>query len=125
MGSFSVCAPPPPRLVGAYYLHSPDARAIFLRSDLSCNGACSVTVRSITYWGGGGGRGGHKRKSFRFKVAAEIFDKFDKFDTTNLEKTALKCMIYQYTAIRTLRRFLWRRKTTPSINLLLISGFCN
>ena len=41
---FAVCAPPPPpSLVGAYYLHPPDARAIFLHSDLLCNGTCSVT----------------------------------------------------------------------------------
>ena len=49
---FRLC--PPPSLVGAYYLHPPDARAIFLHSDLLCNGACSVTGGRITYWGGGG-----------------------------------------------------------------------
>ena len=32
---FSVCAPP--RLVGTYYLHPPDARAICLHNDLPCN----------------------------------------------------------------------------------------
>ena len=58
---FRLC--PPPSLVGAYYLHPPDARAIFLHSNLLCNGTCSVTGGRITYWGGGGGGGGgHKRK---------------------------------------------------------------
>ena len=43
-----LCPPPPsPSLVGAYYLHPPDARAIFLQSDLLCNGTCAAT-------GGGG-----------------------------------------------------------------------
>ena len=32
---FSVCAPSP-SLVGVYYLHPPDARAIFLHDDLLC-----------------------------------------------------------------------------------------
>ena len=41
LGSFPLC--PPPRLVGAYYLHPPDARAIFLHNDLLCNDMCSVT----------------------------------------------------------------------------------
>ena len=41
----------PPSLVGAYYLHPPDARAITLHNDLLCNDTCSVT-----------GGGGHKRK---------------------------------------------------------------
>ena len=35
--------PPPPSLVNAYYLHPPEARAIFLHNDLLCNDACSVT----------------------------------------------------------------------------------
>ena len=48
--------PPPPSLVGAYYLHLPDARAIFLHIDLPCNDTCSVTGGSITHWGGGGGQ---------------------------------------------------------------------
>ena len=30
----------PPSLVGAYYLQPPDARAIFLHSDLLCNCCC-------------------------------------------------------------------------------------
>ena len=38
-------APPPP----------PDVRAVFLHSDLLCNGRCSVVGGSITYWG-------HKQK---------------------------------------------------------------
>ena len=50
-GIFFVCSPPPPSLVGAYYLHPPDARAIFLHSNLLCNGTCSVTGGRITYWG--------------------------------------------------------------------------
>ena len=50
--------PPPPSLVGAYYLQPPDARAIFLHNDLLCNDTCSVTGGSITYWGGGGGTNG-------------------------------------------------------------------
>ena len=41
----------PPSLVGAYYLYPPDARAIFLHSNLLCNGTCSVTAGRITYWG--------------------------------------------------------------------------
>ena len=53
---FSVCAPPPPSLVGAYYLQPPDARAIFLHNDLLCNDTCSVTGGSITYWGGTNGK---------------------------------------------------------------------
>ena len=39
----SACAPPPSSLVGAFYLHPPDARARFLYSDLTCNNTCSVT----------------------------------------------------------------------------------
>ena len=50
---FRLC---PPSLVGAYYLHPPDARAIFLHDDLLCNGTCSVTGGSITYWGGTNGK---------------------------------------------------------------------
>ena len=50
-GTFSVCAST--SLVGAYYLHPPDAGAIFLLDDLLCNGTCSVTGGHITYWGGG------------------------------------------------------------------------
>ena len=52
---FSVCAPPPPSLVGAYYWHSPDARAMFLRCHLLCNDTRSVAGGCITYWGRGGG----------------------------------------------------------------------
>ena len=33
---FRLC-PPPPRLVGTYYLHPPDGRAICLHNDLPCN----------------------------------------------------------------------------------------
>ena len=36
-GSFPFVPPPPPSLVGAYYLQPPDARAIFLHNDLLCN----------------------------------------------------------------------------------------
>ena len=57
---FRLCPPPPPSLVGAYYLHPPDARAIFLHNGLLCNGTCSVTGGRITYWGG------HKRKRSLF-----------------------------------------------------------
>ena len=46
--------------MAAYYLHPPDARAIFLYNDLLCKGTCSVTGVHITYWGGGGGV--YKRK---------------------------------------------------------------
>ena len=52
---FRLC-PPPPSLVGAYYLQPPDARAIFLHNDLLCNGTCSVTGGSLTYWGGTNGK---------------------------------------------------------------------
>ena len=45
---FRLC---PPSLVGAYYLQPPDTRAIFLHSNLLCNGTCSVTGGRITYWG--------------------------------------------------------------------------
>ena len=45
----SVCAPPPP-LSGCLLYAAPDARAIFLHSDLLCNGTCSLTGE------------GHKRK---------------------------------------------------------------
>ena len=47
---FCVCAPPP-ILVGAYYLHPSDARAISLHNEFPCKYTCSVT-------GGGGGGGG-------------------------------------------------------------------
>ena len=67
-GSFPF-VPPPPSLVGAYYLHPPDARAIFLHNDLLCNGACSVTGGCITYWGGGGG---HKRKRSNFRYTKSL-----------------------------------------------------
>ena len=40
----------PPRLLGTYYLHPLDTRAISLHNDLLCNGTWSVT-------GGGGGGG--------------------------------------------------------------------
>ena len=39
--------------MGAYYLHPPDARAIYLHNDLLCNGTCFATGGRITYWGGG------------------------------------------------------------------------
>ena len=35
--------PPPPSLVGAYYLQLPDARAKFSHNNLLCNSTCSVT----------------------------------------------------------------------------------
>ena len=50
---FRLCPPPAPSLVGAYYLQTPDTRAIILHNDLLCNDTCSVTGGSITYWGGG------------------------------------------------------------------------
>ena len=53
IGSFPF-VPPPPSLLGAYYLQPPGAGAIFLHNDLICNDTCSVTGGSITYWGGGG-----------------------------------------------------------------------
>ena len=43
----------PPSLVGSYYLHPPNARAIFLHNDLSCNDT-NCNWGSTTYWGGGG-----------------------------------------------------------------------
>ena len=43
---------PPPSLVGAYYLHPPDARAICLHNDLLCNGTCFATGGRITCRGG-------------------------------------------------------------------------
>ena len=49
MGSFPFV---PPSLVGTYYLHPQDARAIFLHQDLLCNGTCSATGGRRTYWGG-------------------------------------------------------------------------
>ena len=54
-GSFPF-VPPPPSLVGAYYLQPPDARAIILHNDLLSNDACSVTGGSKTYWGGTNGK---------------------------------------------------------------------
>ena len=38
---FRLC--PAPILVGAYYLHPPEARVVFLHNELRCNGMCSVT----------------------------------------------------------------------------------
>ena len=43
---------PPPQLSGRILFALPDARAIFLHSNLLCNGTCSVTGGCITYWGG-------------------------------------------------------------------------
>ena len=60
---FSISAPPPPLLVGAYYLQPLDARVKILLDDLLCNDTFSVTGGGgggITYWGGG-----HKRKDPR------------------------------------------------------------
>ena len=56
---FSVCAPPQLSVLGAYYLHPPDARVIFLHIELLCNDMCSVTGCCITYWG-------HKQKECQF-----------------------------------------------------------
>ena len=42
-------------LVVAYYLHPTDARAIFLQTDLLCNGTCSIT---------GGGTSGKNPRFF-------------------------------------------------------------
>ena len=47
---FSVCAP---QLSGRILFALRDARAIFLHTDLLCNGTYSVTGGRITYWGGG------------------------------------------------------------------------
>ena len=42
-------------LVGAYYLHPPEARAILLYNDLLCNDTCPFSGEGrITFWGGGG-----------------------------------------------------------------------
>ena len=68
--------------MGAYYLHSPDARDIVLHNDLLCNGTCSVKGGCANVMGGGHnvrgggghnvlgghnilGGGGHKRKRSR------------------------------------------------------------
>ena len=50
---FSVCAP---SLVGAYYLHPPDARAIFLHNDFTMKWhvLCNLGEHNVL--------GGHKRK---------------------------------------------------------------
>ena len=48
-GIFSVCAPP--QLSGRILFVPPHARAIFLHSNLLCNGTCFVTGGRITYWG--------------------------------------------------------------------------
>ena len=48
--------PPPPRLVAAYYLHLPDARAIFLNKDLLCNRTCFVTKGAKHTVGGTNGK---------------------------------------------------------------------
>ena len=54
---FRLC-PPPPRLVGAYYLHPhPRSTCQNLHVDLPCNDTCSVTGWSIMHWGGGGKNG--------------------------------------------------------------------
>ena len=71
---FRLCTP---SLVGAYYLHPPDARAIFLHSDLLCNGTCSVTGGCITYWGGTNGKDPKNDRKIcfcgNFKYAAVMF----------------------------------------------------
>ena len=55
MGSSRFVPPPPPplpSLVGAYYLHHSELRAIFLHNDLLCNDPSFVTGGGrITYWG--------------------------------------------------------------------------
>ena len=65
MGSFPFV---PPSLVGAYYLHPPDARAIFLHDDLLCKGTCYVTGGGGAHkalWGGGtNGKGPKKSLNF-------------------------------------------------------------
>ena len=63
---FSVCAPPPPpSLVGAYYLQPQDARATFLHNDLLGNDTCFITgVHNVL------GEGGHKRKRSSFSYNA-------------------------------------------------------
>ena len=42
----------PPSLVGAYYLHPSDVRAIFLHNDVQCNGTCCVTGGGHNVLGG-------------------------------------------------------------------------
>ena len=59
-------------LVGAYYLHPPEARAIFLHDDLLCNGTRSVTEGSITYWGGGGCRNGKDPIATEFSTTPNV-----------------------------------------------------
>ena len=48
LGSFPFV---PPCFVGAYYLHLPNARAIFLQNDLLCNSTRSVTGVRIMHGG--------------------------------------------------------------------------
>ena len=53
-GIFSVCAPPPQFSGSCILFAPPDAHAIFLHNDLTCNDTCTVTGGCIAYWGGGG-----------------------------------------------------------------------
>ena len=85
MDLFRLC---PPSLVGAYYLQPPDARAIFLHTDLLCNDTCSVTGGSITYWGGG-----HKRKRSKkiyFCTVSATFNKGEKTEFKSIRFNGVK-----------------------------------
>ena len=46
VGSFPLV--PRPSLLDIYYLHRPDAYAIFVHGDLLCNSACSVIENTQT-----------------------------------------------------------------------------
>ena len=74
---FRFCPPPPPQLSRRILFAPPDARAIFLHSDLLCNGTCSVTGGRITYWGGGGGGGGRSQNLYMFRsfLIVAIFER--------------------------------------------------
>ena len=69
----------PPSLVGAYFLHSTEARAKFLHNDLPCNDTCSKIGGSITYWGG------HKRKRSEKKYSLISYENNERMNFFSMQ----------------------------------------
>ena len=53
---FRSCPPPPPSLVGAYYLHPRRTYHIFLHNNLLCSDTCSVSGGAKNVLGGTNGK---------------------------------------------------------------------